>query len=150
MFGTEPDQAERQISQRVQGFTDKAEAHVEQIQVTESSIDGAVRVTIDSSGAPIDLTLSNKISGMPPSEVAAVVMDCMRRAQRQLAGQVRRAMAATVGAEEPVAEHVASSYLQRFDENREGRTEPDPGLLELDALNPSEVNDDSPQHPSSR
>ena len=58
MFGTEPDQAEQQISQWAQGFADKAErfgtmrAQMKQIQVTESSADGAVRVTIDSSGAP--------------------------------------------------------------------------------------------------
>lgn len=113
MFGTDPDQAERQISESAQGLTGKAErfgamrAQVEQIQVTESSADGAVRVTIDSSGAPIDLALTSKISGMPPSEVAAVVMDCMRRAQRQLAGRLRHAVATTVGAEEPVAEHAA-------------------------------------------
>ncbi|MGH3998481.1 MAG: YbaB/EbfC family nucleoid-associated protein [Pseudonocardiaceae bacterium] len=146
MLGTDPDQAERQISQWEQGFMDKAErsgamrAHIEQIQVTESSADGAVRVTIDSSGAPIDLALTSKISGIPPSEVAAVVMDCMRRAQQQLAGQLRHAMAATVGAEEPVVEHVLSGYPQRFGEDQEDRTEPDPGVLD----------DDSPQHPASR
>ena len=140
MFGTDPDQTERQISQWAQGITDKAEesgavrAQVEQIQATESSADGAVRVTIDFSGAPIDLTLSSKISGMSPSEVAAVVMDCMRRAQRQLAGQVRQAMAAIVGAGEPIVEHVVSGYQQRFDEDQEDRTEPNPGVLELDAL----------------
>jgi DNA-binding protein YbaB len=87
MFGTDPDQ-------------------VEQIQVTESSIDGTVRITIDSSGAPIDLTLTDKIDGMPPSEVATLVMACMRRAQQQLAGQVQQAVAATVSVEEPVVEDV--------------------------------------------
>jgi DNA-binding protein YbaB len=138
MFGTDPDQAEGQISQWAQGFTDKAgqfgavRAHVEQIQVTESSADGAVRVTIDSSGAPIDLTLTSKISGMPPSEVAAVVTDCMRRAQQQLAGQMRHAMAATVGAEEPLGQ------------DQDDRTEPDPGVLELGALDQGEINDSPP------
>lgn len=86
MFGTDPDQ-------------------VEQIQVTESSTDGTVRVTIDASGAPIDLALTDKIDGMPPSEVATLVMVCMRRAQQQLAWQVQQAMAAGTGAEEPVVEH---------------------------------------------
>lgn len=151
MFGTDPDQAERQTSQWAQGFTDKAERfgamrdQVEEIQVTESSADGAVRVTIDSSGAPVDLALTSKISGMPPSEVAAVVMDCMRRAQRRLAGQTRRAMAATVGAEEPVAEHLVSGYQQPFGEDQADRAEPDPGIPEPDALGPSEIDDDSPQ-----
>jgi hypothetical protein len=136
MFGTDPDQAERLGTVRPQ---------VEQIEVTESSADGAVQVTIDSSGAPIALALTSKISGMPPSEVAAVVMDCMRRAQRQLAGRLRHAVAATVGAEEPgaeepVAEHVVSGHRQRFGEGQGDRTEPDPGVLDHD----------SPQHPTNR
>jgi hypothetical protein len=123
---------------------------MKQIQVTESSADGAVRVTIDSSGAPIDLALTSKISGMPPSEVAAVVMDCMRRAQHQLASQVRHAMAATVGAEEPVVEHVVSGYRQRFGEDPQDRSEPDPRVLELGALDLHETDADSPQRPASR
>ena len=139
MFGTDPDQTEQQISQWTQGVTDKAErfgtmpAQIEQIQVTERSPDGAVRVTIDASGAPIGLALTSKISGMPPSEVAAVVMNCMQRAQRQLAEVVRDAMAATVGGE-----------------GQEDRTEPDPGVVELGALDPSEIDDDLPQCPTSR
>ncbi len=155
MFGTDPDQAERPISQWVQGFTNKAErfdamrAQLEQIKVTESSADGAVQVTIDSSGAPIDLALTSKISGMPPSEVAAVVTDCMRRAQRQLAGQVRHAMTATVDAEEPVVEQVVSGYRQRFGEDQGERAEPDPGVLERGAADPREISDESPQRTTS-
>ncbi len=153
MFGTDPDQAERQLSQWAQGFADKAQrfdamrAEVEQIQVTESSADGAVRVTIDSSGAPIDLALTDKIGGMPPSEVAALVMACMRRAQQQLAGQVRHAMAATVGAEEPVVEHVVSGYRQRFGEDQQDSARPDPGVLGLGAI---EEDDPPPQRPIRR
>ena len=139
MFGTHPDQVEGQISPWTQGLTDEVEqcgtrrTQVEQIQVTESSADGAVRVTIDSSGAPIDLTLTGKISCMPPSEVAAVVTDCMRRAQQQLAGQMRHAMAATVGAEEPLGQ------------DQDDRTEPDAGVLERSALNLGEINDSPPR-----
>lgn len=153
MFGTDPDQVEQQLSQWAQGFADKAQrfgamrAEVEQIQVTESSADGAVRVTIDSSGAPIDLALTDKIGGMPPSEVAALVMTCMRRAQRQLAGQVRHAMTATVGAEEPVVEHVVSGYRQRFGEDQQDSRAPDSGVLGLGAI---EDDDSPPQRPIRR
>ncbi|HKR51024.1 MAG TPA: YbaB/EbfC family nucleoid-associated protein [Pseudonocardiaceae bacterium] len=153
MFGADPDQAERQLSQWAQGFADQAErfgamrARVEQIQVAESSSDGAVRVTIDSSGALIDLALTDKISGMLPSEVAALVLACMRRAQRQLAGRVRHAAATTVGAEEPVVEHVVSGYRQRFGEDPQESPRPDPGLLGLGV-----IEDDGPpqQRPARR
>jgi hypothetical protein len=71
MFGTNPDQIKQQLPPWAPGFADKTEqfgamrAQGEQIQVTESSTDGTVRVTIDSSGAPIDLTLTDKIGSMP-------------------------------------------------------------------------------------
>jgi DNA-binding protein YbaB len=150
MFGTDPDQVERQLTQWAQGFADNAKqfgamrARIEQIQVTESSTDGAVRVTIDSSGAPIDLTLTDKIGGLPPSEVAALVMACMQRAQQRLAGQVRHTMAATVGAEEPVVEHVVSSYRQRFGEVQQDRPRSDSGFLELGLLGLGAIEDDDP------
>ncbi|MGH3886366.1 MAG: YbaB/EbfC family nucleoid-associated protein [Pseudonocardiaceae bacterium] len=152
MFGTDPDQVERQLSQWAQGFADKAErfgamrAQVERIQVTESSTDGAVRITIDSSGAPIDLALTDKIDGMPPSEVAALVMACMRRAQQQLAGRVHHAMAATVGAKEPVVEQVVSGYRQRFGEDQQNSPRPDPGVLGLGVIE----DDGPPPRPTRR
>ena len=60
MFDTDPDQMELRLSQWAQGFADQADrfhrmrAQVEQIRVTDSSPDGAVRVTVDSSGALTD------------------------------------------------------------------------------------------------
>lgn len=148
MFGTDPDQVERQLSQWAQGFADQAgrfgamRAQVEQIQVTESSTDGAVRVTIDASGAPIDLAFTDKIGGMPPPEVAAQVMTCMRRAQRQLTGRVQEAMVATVGDADQVIENVVEGYRQRFGEDQPGRPAPDPGVLGLGV-----IEDDPPRYP---
>ncbi len=92
MFGTDPDQVERRVSQWAGQFADRAErfesmrVQVEQISVTESSADGAVRVTVDSTGSPTELLLSDKIRGMAPPEVAAQVMACLRRS-----GTTRRA-----------------------------------------------------------
>lgn len=120
MFGTDPDQAQRRVSQWAQQFADRAERfqtmreQVEQISVTESSSDGAVRVTVDSTGAPTDLVLTDKIRSMAPPEVAAQVMACLRRAQGRLAGRVEAAMAATVGDDEQVIDHVVAGYRARF------------------------------------
>ncbi|HEY6424638.1 MAG TPA: YbaB/EbfC family nucleoid-associated protein [Pseudonocardiaceae bacterium] len=148
MFGTDPDEAQRQLSQWAQGFADKAEqfgamrAQVEQVQVTESSTDGAVRVTVDSSGALTDLALTDKIRDMASSEVAAQVMACTRRAQQRLAGRVREAMAATVGGEQQVIEHVVSGYRERYGEDQQDRHGPDPGILGLGM-----IDDDPPRYP---
>jgi hypothetical protein len=73
-------------------------------------------------------------------------MACMRRAQQQLAGQVRHAMAATVGAEEPVVEHVMPGCRQRFSEDQPDSPGPDPDILRLGAIE----GDDPPQQRSIR
>jgi DNA-binding protein YbaB len=151
MFDTDPDQMERRLSQWAQGFADKAEqfhamqAQVEQIQVTESSTEGAVRVTVDASGALTDLAFTDKIRDMAPPEVAAQVMACLRRAQQQLAPLVRQAMQGTVDGEERLVENVVSGYRERFGEDlRRHSTGPDTGVLGLGV-----IEDDNPprNHP---
>ncbi len=79
---------------------------------------------------------------MPPSEIAAQVMACLRRAQQQLAGRVQQTMAATVGGEDQVIEHVVEGYRQRFGEDQPDRLAPDPGVLGLGVIQ----DDDPPRH----
>jgi DNA-binding protein YbaB len=148
MFDADPDQMERRVSQWAQGFADKAgqframRTHVEQIQVTEPSKDGAVRVTVDARGALTDLAFTDRIREMSPPELAAQVMACLRRAQQQLAPLVQDAMQATVGGEEPLVDNVVSSYRERFGEDSSRHSaEPDPRVLELGV-----IEDDPPQH----
>jgi DNA-binding protein YbaB len=141
MFDTDSDRMEHRLSQWTQGFASKAaqfqtmRAQVEQIQVTEVSTDGAVRVTVDSTGALTDLVLSEKIRDLSPPEVAAQVMTCLRRAQQQLAHQVREAMQATVGGEDDLVERVMSGYRERFgDDPLQHSTGADPGVLGLGVI----------------
>ena len=141
MFDTDPDQMELRLSQWAQGFADQADrfhrmrAQVEQIRVTDSSPDGAVRVTVDSSGALTDLALTDKIYGMPPPEVAAQVMACLRRAQQQLAPLVQETMQATIGGEHLLVDNVVSGYRERFGADLSPRrTGPDAGVLGLGVL----------------
>ncbi len=141
MFDADSDQTERRLSQWAQGFADKAKqframrTHVEQVQVTDSSRDGAVRVTVDSRGALTDLAFSDRIREMSPPELAAQVMVCLRRAQQQLAPLVQDAMQATVGSEEPLVDNVVSSYRERFGEDLSCHSSgPDPMVLGLGVI----------------
>jgi len=149
MFGTDPEQVQRRLAQWSQQFADQADRfqamreQVEQISVTTSSADGTVRVTVDSTGSPTDLALTEKIHAMAPSEVAAQVMACIRRAQGQLAGRVAVAMDATVGAEGQIAEHVVASFRARFGEIQEEDPRPDPGVAEWGTIE----EDDPPPRP---
>lgn len=138
MFGTDPSQMERRLSQWTQGFIDRADrfhamrAQLEQVQVTESSKDGVIRVTVDSTGALTDLVLGEKIRDLSPPELATQVLACLRRAQQQLAPLVRDTMQAVVGGEEPFIKDVVSKYRERFGESpRPPSTTADPGVLGL-------------------
>jgi DNA-binding protein YbaB len=149
MFDTNPDEMEHRLSQWTQGFAEKAEqfhamrTHVEQVQVTESSRDGAVRITVDSRGALTDLAFTDKIREVSPPELAAQVLICLRRAQQQLAPLVQDAMQATVGDEEPLVDNVMAGYRERFGDGlRLHSSEPDPMVLGFGV-----IEDDTPaQH----
>jgi len=138
MYDIDPDEAQRRLSQWTQGFAAKAEqfhamrSQVEQVQVSETSRDGAVRVTVDSRGALTELAFTDRIREMSAPELAVQVMACLRRAQRQLAPLVHEAMQATVGGDEPVVEKVVSGYRERFGEDLS--TTPDPMVLGLGAI----------------
>ncbi|MDQ2788502.1 MAG: hypothetical protein DLM60_11660 [Pseudonocardiales bacterium] len=146
MFDTDPDEMERRLSKWAQGFADKAEqfkamrSHVEQVQVTESSRDGTVRVTVDSRGALTGLAFTDRIREASPPELAAAVMSCLRRAQQQLAPLVQETMQATVGGDDPVVDKVVSGYQERFGEDLGQRSSgPDPMVLGLGV-----IEDDNP------
>ena len=148
MFETCSNQMEHRLSQWAQGFADKAaqfqamRAQVEQVQVTEASSDGAVRVTVDFTGALTDLAFNDRIRDLSPPEVAAQVMACLRRAQRQLALRVQEAIQATVGGEDPLAERVVSGYRDRFGEDLlASSTGADPGVLGLGVIEEDAVID---------
>jgi DNA-binding protein YbaB len=138
MYDTDPDEMERRLSQWTQEFAAKAKqfhamrTQVERVAVTESSRDGAVRVTVDSRGMLTDLALTDRIRDMSPPELAVQVMACLRRAQQQLTPLVQDAMQATVGGDEPVVEKVVSGYRERFGEDLS--MAPDPMVLGLGAI----------------
>lgn len=123
MFDADADHRERGLSQWAQGFADQAErfhtmrSNLEQITVSESAPEGAVRVTVNSSGLLTDLVFTDKIREMPPSQVAEQVMASLRRAQQQLAPLVQETMLAAIGGEQELIEQVVSGYRERFGED---------------------------------
>jgi DNA-binding protein YbaB len=120
MLGSNPDQMQRRVSQWEHRFTGAAtrfhamRTEVERIRVSESGAGGAVEVTVDAQGALTELALTDKIRNMPPGELAAQVMACVRRAQQQLPSRVRRAMEATVGDQQRLIDQVVGVYRERF------------------------------------
>lgn len=113
-------QAEQQVRAWATGVAAKAQRYaqmqqrVAEITETDTSADGAVRVTVAASGVPTDLQLSPRAGEREPDRLAAEILASMRRAQGRLPARVAEVMAATVGDDEQTVRSVVTSYQQRF------------------------------------
>ncbi|MFD4669889.1 YbaB/EbfC family nucleoid-associated protein [Lentzea sp. NPDC058450] len=120
--GGSPEQVERQLEEWARQAEQKAEryqqmgAAVSAVSATDSTSDGMIRVTVNSSGAISALELSDQIRNHSGADVAGQIMACAQRAQSKLAAQVAAAMQATIGDEQSTIETVVSGYEQRFPE----------------------------------
>ncbi|HEX8870777.1 MAG TPA: YbaB/EbfC family nucleoid-associated protein, partial [Lentzea sp.] len=86
------------------------------VSVTESSKDGMVTVTIDSSGNVTDLRITDRVRELSGAEVAAEVLLTMRRAQSKLPEKLAEVMAATIGDDPGTAEVIVGNYRAKFPE----------------------------------
>lgn len=138
-FGRDVGAAERMVREWQERASEKAErfgrmqAEIEDISVTESSSDGAVRVTLSSNGILRDLSLSDQAANRSMSKLAAEIMRAVRSAQSRIPELMRQAAADTVGTEDPTVQHVLSQARENFPEppeSEEPRTS-GPGVREM-------------------
>ncbi|MFB9429588.1 YbaB/EbfC family nucleoid-associated protein [Streptoalloteichus tenebrarius] len=122
MFGLDGARTEQELERWAAEVTAKAERYqtmqqqVSAISSTAASSDGTVRVTVDSSGAVTGLEISDRVRQMSGSEVAALVLSTMRRAQARITDQVAEVMRSTVGDDAQTVRAVVDNYRQRFPE----------------------------------
>jgi hypothetical protein len=107
------------------------------LRASASGADGAVLVTVASSGNVTDLELDERSLGLGAPGLAAEILRTIRRAQSALAGQVADAVEATVGAETETGKAVLDSFTQRFPEPGEGIDEPAAPVMPARAPFPS-------------
>ena len=103
--------AER-MQERSRRFTE-LHTQMSALSVTETSADGAVRVSVDGNGLPTELTLTERSRGVEPERLSTELMACLRRAQAQLRARVEAATREAVGDDEAGAAIVAQ-YAERF------------------------------------
>jgi hypothetical protein len=98
-------QAERsvELSRRVAALAASAEGH-----------DGAIRVTVGSTGQVEKLDLDEGVHDLPGPRLAREIMAVMRRAQAALAGRVADEVRATVGEDTETGRAVIQSFESRF------------------------------------
>lgn len=121
LFDGDAAQVERGVDQWVEGLRQRADrmqelkSQVDRIQVTETSQNGAVTVTVDATGKPVDIRFGDRAANVPPSELGPLVMGCVRTAQSRIAQQVREATTAAVGDDLPETRRmVVDSYRDEF------------------------------------
>jgi DNA-binding protein YbaB len=150
-FGGSAQQAEQQVRAWAAGAAAKAQRYeqmqqqVAEITETDTSADGAVRVTVAASGVLTDLQLSGRAREREPDRLAAEILAGMRRAQGKLSARVAEVMAATVGEDEETVRSVVRSYQQRFPEQTEQGGRGSGGELRFEL-----PEDDDPPPPSRR
>lgn len=120
MISADPAKAADELDKWAAGLEQKARQYTELRQrmdgtsASESSSDGAVRVTVDANGVPTDIELSERIRDLAPGRLSAEIMSCLRRAQARLRAQVEDLVAATVPADDEPARNIVADYRQRF------------------------------------
>jgi hypothetical protein len=76
--------------------------------------EGAIRVTVASSGNLTGLELDDRVQGYSGADLAAQILQVVRRAQAGLVDRVAAAVGETVGVDSETGRAVLDSFEQRF------------------------------------
>lgn len=108
------------------GFQQQIEAKMHQaqqlqeaassVQVSTSSRDGAVTVTVDHSGNMADLRLTDAAMRKRPDEASSEILATLRSAQSRLTERMREVMEPVVGGDTETLEAVLGGFRERFPE----------------------------------
>ncbi|WP_187764774.1 YbaB/EbfC family nucleoid-associated protein [Saccharopolyspora spinosa] len=87
---------------------------LQEVRVTASDPNGLTEVTIDSTGALVDLRLTDRMRRTSPDVVARTIMATLSEAKNKLADRSQEIIADTVGTESPAARAIADSVGQHL------------------------------------
>lgn len=94
---------------------------LQQLRVTLTSDNGLAEVTVDSTGALLDLRLGRQVQRVQPELTAQTIMDTIRLAKTQLAELSQQIITETLGTESTASREIAERV------GRQLRPDPDPG-----------------------
>ncbi|HEY8371897.1 MAG TPA: YbaB/EbfC family nucleoid-associated protein [Pseudonocardiaceae bacterium] len=122
LFGLDGPRTEEELRRWAAAVEEKARRYQEMqrqvaaVSVTETSRDGAVRVTVDSSGVVTDLVISDAVRTMSGAQISALVLSTMRRAQARISDRIAEVATATVGDDPETVDAMVTTYRERFPE----------------------------------
>lgn len=121
LLSGDPAQVERGVDEWVEGLRQRADrlrelrSQVDRIEVTETSQNGAVTVTVDANGTVTDIRFSDRVVNVAPSELGPLVMGCISTARSRITERVREATNAAVGDDLPeTRQMLVESYREKF------------------------------------
>ena len=122
----------------------RMQSEIEQLSITESSRDGAVEVTVGSSGMLQRLELADSAGNRPMHRLAAEIMHVVQLAQSKIPERMQPAAADTVGEDDEAVQHVLGQAKRFFPEAPAEPEEPRRGGVREMRV---EVDDEPPQQP---
>lgn len=87
---------------------------LQELRVTAADDNGLVEVTVDYTGALVDLWLSQRIHRVAPEVVARTIMETIRNAKGQLADCAQEIIAETLGTESAATRAIAEQVGQQL------------------------------------
>lgn len=87
---------------------------LQELRVTATDRDGMAEVTVDSTGALVDLRLGPLIHRVAPDVVAGTIMQTIREAKAMVAERAQQIIEETLGTESPAARTIAERVTERL------------------------------------
>ena len=103
--------------------TETVSDRLRQLRVTAEDSNGLAEVTIDSTGALVDVRFSERIQRVPPDVVSRAVMGAVRAARQKAADRSRQIVLEVMGSESVAARTI----VERMDQQLRGPETGDAG-----------------------
>ncbi|HEY8372664.1 MAG TPA: YbaB/EbfC family nucleoid-associated protein [Pseudonocardiaceae bacterium] len=87
---------------------------LQEVRVTARDPNGLAEVTVDSTGALVDLQLTDRIRQVAPAVIARTIMATLADARNKLADRCQEIITDTMGSESPAARAIADSVERHF------------------------------------
>lgn len=108
---------QREFNRQIEGF-DRVQRAAADIRVTETAVNGGLKVTVDVSGQVVDITTDEELETLSTKEIGPAVLACIRRAQQALAAKFAETAKEALG-DDPLGEHLSEQFSERFPEPQE-------------------------------
>jgi DNA-binding protein YbaB len=105
---------------------DRLRSAMESVQATNETRDGAIAVTVDSSGGLAGLRLTPGALDLGADELAAQILACAKGAQAKLANKIGQTVSGVLGPDSETADYVSQAYADKFGAAVDEPAEEDP------------------------